>query len=259
VFPIAHVWLLERLVPAPTPAHYLGCVWPDMLFGSPLSHFDTHQRGEELLAFARARPASAGDAASFSAFVVGAQTHGSVPHGFDWYSDEAYGAAPAAAKGYAFQRGRPLADATAAACALPPEYGVWKAHNIVEMACDLALHAADPGLSDRFALALADHDLMASVAVPLAAFYGHAAEELAAAMRGFAQWWDRPVSAAVMARTYARQLRAKHGVGNSDEAALASLIERAGAIVADDRDTFLTHSRAQVRQMLDTLGARDAG
>ena len=45
---------------------------------------------------------------------------------------------------YAFQRGAPLAAATAAACHLAPQYGHWKAHNIVEMACELPLHAADP-------------------------------------------------------------------------------------------------------------------
>src|SRR5579884_4036309 len=27
MFPIAHAWLVERLLPAPTPACYLGCVW----------------------------------------------------------------------------------------------------------------------------------------------------------------------------------------------------------------------------------------
>src|SRR5579859_5951229 len=132
MFPIAHVWLLERVVPAPIPAHYLGCVWPDMLFGGPLAHGDTHQRGAELLAFARDRlERGAPNAAEFLAFVIGALTHGSQPHGFDWYSDEAWDNSTPEAKGYAFQRGLPLAEATAAACRLPQHYGTWKAHNIV--------------------------------------------------------------------------------------------------------------------------------
>jgi hypothetical protein len=260
VFPIAHVWLLERLVPQPSAAHYLGCVWPDMLFGSPLSHVESHQRGAELLAFARARQTSGADgAAEFAGFIVGALTHGSVPHGFDWYSDERYGDAPAAARGYAFQRGRPLAEATAAACHLPPQYGAWKAHNIIEMAFELALYAVDPGLGDRFAEVLANHDLVGRIALPLAEFFGQPTDRLAAAMRTFAEWWARPASPAAMAHLYARQVRAKHGVADPDEPALATLIERATDIIASDRDAFLAHCVAHVGQMLAALGVQNAG
>lgn len=259
VFPIAHVWLLERLLPDLTPAHCLGCVWPDMLFGSPLSHFDSHQRGDQLLAFARAQQsAGATGAAEFSSFVAGALTHGSVPHGFDWYSDERYGDAPESAKGYAFQRGRPLAAATAAACHLPPQYGAWKAHNVVEMACDLALYAADHGLGDRFATVLANQGLITRIAAPLAEFFDQPAALLAASMSNFGEWWTRPESPAVMAHVYARQVRAKHGVADPDEHALAALIERAGMLVAPDRDAFLDYCVAQVGQMLralDVVGA----
>jgi hypothetical protein len=225
-----------------------------MLFGSPLSHFDSHQRGDQLLAFARARQADgATDAAEFARFVAGALTHGSVPHGFDWYSDERYGDEPDSAKGYAFQRGRPLAAATAAACRLPPQYGAWKAHNVVEMAFDLALYAANHRLGDRFATALADHDLIARSAGPLAEFFNQPAESLAASIRNFGEWWTRPESPAVMAHVYARQVQAKHGVADPDEHALAALIERAGTLVAPDRDAFLDHCIAQVGQMLRAL------
>ncbi|MDE3231142.1 MAG: hypothetical protein KGO05_14785 [Chloroflexota bacterium] len=55
MFPIAHGWLLARLTDdgSPTPAAFLGCVWPDMLFGSPLTHKQSHTSGEALLDFAR--------------------------------------------------------------------------------------------------------------------------------------------------------------------------------------------------------------
>ena len=92
MFPLAHAWLLARVVPKPTPAHYLGCVWPDMLFDSPLSHPQSHRSGAALAAYAQSL-ADAEDAATLRAFVTGVLTHGSEPHGFDWYSDEEYGAA----------------------------------------------------------------------------------------------------------------------------------------------------------------------
>jgi hypothetical protein len=256
MFPIAHVWLVERIVPDPTPAHRLGSVWPDMLFGSPLSHPDTHRRGEQLLAFARARlDADAPAAAEFLAFVAGAISHGSVPHGFDWYSDEHYGNDPNA-RGYAFQHGAPLAADTAAACHLPAELGLWKAHNIVEMACERDLYAADPGLSDRFAAACADNGLVERVAQSLAEFFDRPVPALADAIRTFAKWWTPPTSAQEQARVYARQVEAKHGVPDADVPRLASLILRAEQLIAGDREAYLATCVARVGALLDELSIR---
>lgn len=257
MFPIAHLWLLERVVIEPVPAHLLGCVWPDMLFGSPLTHHDSHQRGADLLKFARARVAAgAPDAGELMAFVVGALTHGSTPSGFDWYSDECYGGEPASAKGYAFQRARPLADAAAAACRLPRELGWWKAHNLVEMACELPLHADEPDLADRFATACADAALVGRITRALAEFFGRPADALAASVRAFESVWARPTSSAEMARVYARQVHLKHGVDDPDETALAELITQAGELIAPDRDVYLVHCVDQVRELLDQLAIR---
>ncbi|HEY7834106.1 MAG TPA: hypothetical protein VIG30_11090 [Ktedonobacterales bacterium] len=255
MFPIAHVWLLERVVAAPTPAHYLGCVWPDMLFGSPLGHVESHQRGAELLAFARARQRrEAPGSEELLAFVTGALSHGSQPHGFDWYSDEAWGGQPPEAKGYAFQRGLPLADATAAACRLAPEFGAWKAHNIVEMAFEVPLHTADPRLGERFVAAGRDAALVARIAGPLGEFFGKPAEALAAAMTIFARYWVVPDAVATLAHIYALQVRAKHQVPDPDEAAIAGLIARATDLIAPDRDAYLAACVQEVGAMLRAMG-----
>ena len=255
MFPIAHLWLLERVVAAPTPAHYLGCVWPDMLFGSPLGHVESHQRGAELLAFAHDRKQRGmPDSDALVAFVVGALSHGSRPHGFDWYSDEAWGGQPHAAKGYAFQRGLPLADATAAACRLPPENGPWKAHNVVEMAFEVPLHAAHPHLGARFVAAGRDQALVARIAGPLGDFFGQRAAALAAAMTTFARYWVVPDAIATLAHVYALQVSAKHGVPDPDEAAIAGLIAQATGLIAPDRDAYLATCVAEVGAMLRAVG-----
>lgn len=254
MFPIAHLWLLEQVVPQPAQAHYLGCVWPDMLFGSPLTHQDSHQRGTELLTFARARAAAdAPNASELLAFVAGALSHGSAPHGFDWYSDERYGGEPESAKGYAFQRARPLAEATAAACRLPAEMGWWKAHNLVEMACELPLFAAEPHLADQFITACDDAGLVERVTRALAEFYGQPADALAASVRTFCDVWVPPTSGETLARVYARQLQLKHGVDDPDESALGALIARASTLIAPDRGTYLTYCAQQVRHLFADL------
>jgi hypothetical protein len=115
MYPIAHARLIQRLIPDARPAHFLGCVWPDMLYDSPLTHPQSHRSGRLLAVRARSI-ADAGTAEVARAFVAGALSHGTEPRGFDWYSDEEYGGQPAAARGFAFQHGLALADETAAAC-----------------------------------------------------------------------------------------------------------------------------------------------
>ena len=74
MFPLAHAWMIEQCVPDPTLAHYLGSVWPDMLYGNPLTHQQTHRGGAALVAYAAALPP--GDAAGeFRQFVLGADDH----------------------------------------------------------------------------------------------------------------------------------------------------------------------------------------
>jgi hypothetical protein len=254
VFPIAHCWLLEQIVAEPLPAHRLGAVWPDMLYDSPLTHADSHWRGRELLDFARQRVAAGEPGArELAAFVVGALTHGSAPRGFDWYSDEAYDDPQPDGRGYAFQRGAPLADETAAACRLPAELGLWKAHNIVEMACDQRIYAANRALGDRLLVALDDAEVAARIAVHLADFYGQPAERLNASIGNFTMWWQPPDSTTTQARMYARQVELKHRVTDPDVPALAGLIERASTLVAPDAARFQARCADWVGALLRDL------
>src|SRR5579859_3918766 len=96
MYPIAHAWLIQRLIPDATSAHFLGCVWPDMLYDSPLTHPLSHRSGRLLVERAR-NVADASATEIVRTFVAGALSHGSEPRGFDWYSDEEYGGQPAAA------------------------------------------------------------------------------------------------------------------------------------------------------------------
>jgi hypothetical protein len=76
LYPIAHAWLVERLVANPQPAHYLGCVWPDMLYASPLTHAQSHRSGRLLVgalpADGSAEAATAGDGDAFLTFCTSA-------------------------------------------------------------------------------------------------------------------------------------------------------------------------------------------
>lgn len=255
MFPIAHAWLLEQLVPVAQPAHYLGCVWPDMLYGGPLTHMQSHRSG---LALVRALPAAgAPDYPALRAFAVGVLTHGSEPHGFDWYSDERYGGAPAEERGYAFQRGKPLAEEAAAACGVAPADGWWKAHNIVENAFERSLFLERPERGERIFAACDDDGLVDVVSHWLAAIFGVPPADLASAIRRFPEVVElRPATHESLATVYALQTRLKHPSAQPDAARIAGLITRAEELISGDRDAYLATCRAKVGEMLgDVLPA----
>ena len=239
MFPIAHAWLIERLVAAPTPAHYLGCVWPDMLFESPLAHTESHRSGSRLAEAVAALPAGPAHD-EFRAFVLGALSHGTDPHGFDWYSDEEYGGRPAAERGYAFQQAAAISRDAARACGVAPDLGWWKAHNVVEMAFEQPLYLAKPHLGAALANSCGDKELCDRIASVLAGIFGQPADALAGAMLRFpAVVTFTPATAQPQAEAYALQTRLKHAGSSPDVAAIAALIERAQGIIAPTRDAYL--------------------
>jgi hypothetical protein len=257
MFPIAHAWLIERLVSAPAPAHYLGCVWPDMLFESPLAHTESHHGGARLAEALATLPAgSARD--EFRAFVVGALSHGTDPHGFDWYSDEEYDGRPASERGYAFQQAVVISEDAARACGVAPDLGWWKAHNVVEMAFEQPLYLAEPRLGAALASACGDESLCGRIAGVLAGIFGQPADALARAMLRFpAVVTFTPTTTQPQADAYALQTRLKHAGSSPDVAAIAVLIERAQELIAPTRDEYLDTSARAVGQMIAaTLPAR---
>jgi hypothetical protein len=225
-----------------------------MLFGSPLAHPQSHRSGAGLLAFARDLPAGpARD--EFTAFVRGVITHGSEPHGFDWFSDEAYGAGDAQARGYAFQRAAPLAAQAAAACGVAQEMGLWKAHNLIEMAFERPLYMADTQAAHALRAACADTALMARLAEPLARYFTMEPAALAESMRRYAEMVAlAPTALDALAETYTRQTRYRHPGAQPDVAALADLIGEAETLIAADRDEYLTTCVACVRATLKACG-----
>jgi hypothetical protein len=251
MFPLAHAWMIEQCAPDPTLAHYLGCVWPDMLYGSPLTHQQTHRGGAALAAYAFSLPPG-GESDEFRQFVLGALSHGVEPHGFDWYSDEEYGRLPSDERGYAFQRGRPLAKRAAVACGVDQGHGWWKAHNLIEMAFERHLYTERPERGERIAAACADTGMAARIGARLGEHFGQPASLIAAPVAYFPQVVElRPTTGESLARAYAMQTRLRHPGAEPDEAALANLIAEAEKIVASDGGEFLHTCSRRVRATLD--------
>jgi hypothetical protein len=225
-----------------------------MLFESPLSHPQSHRSGAALAEYATTL-VDAEEAAMFRAFVAGVLTHGSDPHGFDWYSDEEYGGRPPEERGYAFQRGKVFAAEAAVACGVPEHHGWWKAHNCVEIAFERPLYAAQPELGDHLAAACSDTWLIERVARHLAGFFDQPAAALVVPMRRFHEAvLFQPETVGAWAEMYAVQVRLKHPGAQPDVAAIARLIERAEDIIAVDGQAYLDDCAARVGAMVREIG-----
>lgn len=249
MFPIAHAWLLTQLVPHPVSAHFLGCVWPDMLYGSPLTHDQSHRSGDALVPLIERMLPEERD--ELHAFVAGVLTHDIEPHGFDWYSDEHYGDAPPADRGYAFQIGKPLAAAAAHACGVPEAQGWWKAHNLVEMSFECPFYTADPALGDQLAVACADEQLIERISRALAEYFPVDAASLAAPMRRFPSVVAlHPATVEDLAETYAHQTQLRTPGATPNVGAIARLIEEARSLTTGSREAFLRTCVVDVGRML---------
>ncbi|MGE5333698.1 MAG: hypothetical protein ACM3N4_03285 [Nitrososphaerota archaeon] len=250
MFPVAHAWLIHHLVSTPTAAHFLGCVWPDMLFESPLSHAESHRSGARLVEAVSRLPAGP-ERDEFRAFVVGALSHCVEPHGFDWYSDEEYGGRPRTERGYAFQQAVSLSEEAARACGVAQEMGWWKAHNLIEMAFEQPLYLSAPHLGASLAAACADGALCSRIAHALAGIFDQPADVLAGAMMRFPSVVTfAPATTRPLAECYAWQTRIKHAGSDPDVPALEALIEHAQTLVAPTRDAYLASCQNGVGRMV---------
>ncbi len=239
MFAIAHAYLMEQLFAQPQPMNYLGCVWPDMLFNGPLLHKQTHKEGAQFLAFILQ---NAPDLIPFALAVI---THGSEPHGFDWFSDEAYD--PGAEKGYAFERIRPFVDEVIAVTHAPPEMGLWKGHNFVEMTFEAQLSLQYPHLGVAVANACHAPELVSRVAEIAAAYFHQPAKALAENITRFPDTvsLQQPTYAS-LAEKYATQLELKHGITDADIPGMTALLQKVSDAIAADRDIFLQTSISEV-------------
>jgi hypothetical protein len=246
MFPIAHAYLLERLFNDCSPIHYLGCVWPDMLFTGPLKHAQTHKQGWELLKWTRQ------ESREMIPFIKAAISHGTEPHGFDWYSDESYD--PGAERGYAFERARSFIDRVIAATHIDPTQGWWKAHNFVEMSFEIDLGQKYPHLGPSITAACNDTALVNEVSKQLSHFFQVPVIDLTRNIREFPTTIaiDKPNSTD-LAIKYAYQLQLKHGIENADISAMATIIDDIWEAIKGDREKFLKDVVSQVGNMLQQI------
>ena len=249
MFPLAHLEFAGRLLGPLRIEEMLGAVFPDVVVAVDLGWEVTHRLGARLYsAAATARAEGHPDGEVLVRFARAALTHGADPAGLDFYGDVAYGGVD---RGFAYQVARPLADRVAAACRLPAELGLWKAHNFVEMAVDLLVDEVHPGWGPSLVTAL-------NAAAPrscVSTFFDDAlalpAGRMAACFARFPSFVAvADLSPLRLAQMYGVQVRAKHGVDEIDVVLAAALIEEAVDLVRPETDRFFETAGEGVARVL---------
>ncbi|MGC8874152.1 MAG: hypothetical protein ACP5SI_06855 [Chloroflexia bacterium] len=242
MFPATHVYVIERLIPSAGPLHRLGAVFPDAVLTNGLPWARTHCSGAGLYAFLKQ------EAPATLPFAVGVISHGCLPQGLDYYTDEQYGTGP---KGYAFQQAEPYAERVARICHLPASMGLWKAHNFVEMAVEWLIVQRNPGLGERIREAFRDLSLLAGLADPLGRFYECDGDALLCSLPAMLPFLAlEQANPQVLAERYQRQVQVKHGVKGIDLDAAAALIEEIAAAIQPECWTFLEDVLGRIGEML---------
>jgi len=242
LFPQTHVYFAEKVLGKINDAVALGSVFPDMAIGAGVNRDISHSSGLEMLKFLGADRA-------LRDFAMANITHGVNPDGLDYYGDEKN---PPDERGYCFEKGRSLVEATIKACNIPPEMGWWKAHNIVEMGIEMRISAS--GIyGQHLYTAFQNSSLIGIVCDRLAAFFGREPLPFVKRMSSFPSYIDLTCSTAEsLAVKYDYQMYYKHSI-HVNIAKVAKLISLAAEMVDDDIEDFFLSVTGKVKRTVSLI------
>ncbi len=237
LFPITHIYFSNKILGKLNTMIALGAVFPDITISGILSYDKTHREGlglynhfklfhQEYIDFANAMI-----------------THTVDPKGLDYYGDEQY---LEGYKGYCFQKGKLIEDEVIEVCNIPKEYGLWKAHNIIEMAVELIVYESNKEYGALLRNSLKDENMLQCICSASEDYYKIDKGALCKSMRKFSSFVELDdLSSLNLAKKYDMQMKAKHGI-SIQIGKCSKLIEKCCNIVSEDLESFFDYAIKQV-------------
>ncbi len=230
MFPLTHIWFSEKVLGYANKLTILAAVFPDIVITKCLSYEQTHNAGWGLFDnIKKEHP----DLMDFARSMV---THTVNPKGLDYYGDEVY---QSGYKGYCFQKAVSIEKEVIDACYIPQEYGLWKAHNFIEMGIELNIVANHPKLPQKLHDSFCDKNLIREISKVLSKHYNISEAVL---VKGFDRFSDFieiiNVNSSTLAAKYFIQMHEKHGI-DIDTLKCTEIIEKARQIANKDFDSFI--------------------
>lgn len=241
MFPITHIWFSREVLGHINNMTVLGSIFPDTVISGFLTYEQTHRVGWGLYDFFES------NCAEYLDFAKGVVTHTVNPRGLDFYADEEYGEG---SKGYCFQKAREIELEVIDACNIPSSFGLWKAHNFIEMGVELNVAELERPLVKTLYNGLNDSGLVNAISVPLESYFGIKKLSISECMKRFSGFVElEHLNSRTLAQKYNRQMQTKHGISiNIDKC--SNIIEKSREIVKDDFDDFTEFCTKKVYDML---------
>lgn len=248
MFPMTHIWFSRRVLGHLNNMTVLGSVFPDAVIKCSLTYDQTHNSGWGLYEY------FSKNAEEYLDFARAVATHTVNPKGLDFYGDEEYGSGY---KGYCFQKAVEIEEEVIEACNIPGKFGLWKAHNFIEMGIELNIVHSEKELVSIFHDGLTDTRLIHKIAAHLDKYFGLKDKYFglkdgssASCISKFTDFMElKDVSSLSLAKRYNTQMQVKHGI-SIDISKSSDIIEKSRTIVQEDFDSFIDYCTEKVETML---------
>ena len=238
MFPITHIWFAEKVIGYRDNNIILGAIFPDIIITGCLDYKQTHHCGFELYDYLKN---------SCPVFAKAMITHTVNPMGLDYYGDESY---KSGYKGYCFQKAQQIEDNVIDACNIPVGFGLWKAHNFIEMGIELNIIEDQRYLVEELHNAFLDKAVIEQVSGPIEYYYRLKKNEINENFKKLSQYIELNNSTChTLAEKYNMQMLSKHNI-NIDVNKAAEIIESCRGIVKNDIDEFFQYCGSEVKRML---------
>jgi hypothetical protein len=246
MFPVTHLYVVKSLLAPQSLSNLaiLGAIYPDTCISNQFTWRATHGQGLDIL-----RSLSQAEQSDFAPFFTGLFSHGVEPRGLDYYGDLDF---DHNGTGYSFLKAAPLKEAVARVCGLEEKYGLWKAHNFIEMGIEVRYSKKFPELNRQLLQVLESaHAEIRSLSRMLARFYQVPEAQLESGFQGFTGFLTpAPWDAAQLAAMFVKQLNYRLGERSIDVSAVAALIEEAAGLTLEDGEAFIEQVVRQIKAEL---------
>ncbi|MDF2521082.1 MAG: hypothetical protein K0R84_1710 [Clostridia bacterium] len=239
MYPITHIWFAEKVLGYRNSSLILGAIFPDIAVTRCLSYLDTHYCGWKLYNHMKQYD---------SDFAKAMITHTVNPMGLDYYGDESY---KSGYKGYCFQKAKEIAEEVIKACNIPENFGLWKAHNFIEMGIELNVIDADLSLHQDLYKVSQNKSVIDCIAKPVEDYYSLKSGQISESFKRYAEYIElEQPNSSTLAVKYDMQMQSKHGININIEES-ARIIQSCREIVREDIDEFMDYCTANIRVLVE--------
>lgn len=242
MFPIVHHLTDKTIDKTLGQLTILGGIFPDLAVGAGLDRNKAHQMGTQFYNWCKK---AAPEGLPLARGII---CHGDKPRGLDYYADEAW---PPGERGWCFQMGIPFHQKVASSTGLPQNLIYWKAHNFIELGCELICHRQNPGLAKEILTAVSDRAAVKAASELLAAYTSINSETFAHCFNCVPHTFAlEEVTPTRCAERQARDFTRRFNCNSSDITAMADLIEQIALEIPTDFNDFYIIVIKQMSAML---------